>query len=92
MNFIDVIILIILAFGALLGWKHGFFSQLVSFAGVLLIFILAFFLKGYVSQFFYQYLPFFEFGGVLKGITVLNIALYEMIAFFGYGKYFSDRF
>lgn len=81
MNFIDVIILIILAFGALLGWKHGFFSQLVSFVGVLLIIVLAYFLKGYVSQFFYQYLPFFEFGGVLKGVTVLNIALYETIAF-----------
>lgn len=81
MNIVDIIILIFIAFGALLGWKHGFFKQLISFVGVILIVILAFFLKNYVSELFYQYLPFFEFGGILKGVTVLNIALYEAIAF-----------
>ena len=47
-----------------------------------MIVILAFFLKNYLSQIFYQYLPFFEFGGILKGVTVLNIVLYEAIAYF----------
>ena len=29
----------------------------------------------------YTYLPFFEFSGALKGVTVLNILIYEAIAF-----------
>ena len=28
-----------------------------------------------------KFLPFFNFGGIIKGVTVLNIALYEAIAF-----------
>ena len=30
----------------------------------------------------YTYLPFFKLGGVFKGITVINILIYEAIAFF----------
>ena len=30
----------------------------------------------------YEKLPFFNFGGIFKGVTVLNILIYELIAFF----------
>lgn len=82
MNVIDISIIIFILFGGILGFKRGFTKQLLSFVGVVGIIILAFILKNYVSVFMYENLPFFPFGGYLKGVTVLNIALYEMIAFF----------
>lgn len=82
MNVIDIIIIGLLLFGAFLGLKRGFTKQLISFLGFFIIVVLAFYLKNYVSVFMYQNLPFIPFGGWLKGITVINIALYEIIAFF----------
>lgn len=81
MDVIDMIILIVLAFGALLGFKRGFTKELVSFVGFILVVIVSFALKDTVSVWFYQHLPFFKFGGVLKGVTALNILVYEVLAF-----------
>lgn len=82
MNIVDVIILLLLLAGAVAGFKRGFTKQILSFLGVFVVVILAFWLKNPVSIFLYEHLPFFKFGGVLKGVTVLNIALYEFIALF----------
>ena len=81
MNVVDAIIILFIVFGAIMGLKHGFTRQLVSFLGILVITVLSFFLKNYISVFLYENLPFFSFGGIFKGVTVLNIALYEVIAF-----------
>jgi len=82
MNVVDIIILIFLAFGALLGFKRGFTKQLVSLVGIFAIIILSFLLKNPVSVFLYNNLPFINFGGIFKDITVINILVYEVIAFF----------
>ncbi len=82
MNIADIVIIIFILFGALLGFKRGFTRELVSFVGVFLIIILSFLLKNPVSVFLYNHFPFFNFGGIFKDITVLNILLYEVIAFF----------
>ena len=79
---VDIIILIFLGFGALIGFKRGFTRQLVSLVGIFVILILSFILKNPVSVFLYNNLPFFNFGGIFKDITVLNILVYEVIAFF----------
>lgn len=81
MNIIDVIIILLLLYGAVIGFKNGFTRQVVSFLGILIITILSFYLKNYISVFLYEHLPFFKFGGIFKGVTVLNIALYEVVAF-----------
>lgn len=81
MSIVDLIILMIILFGALLGFKRGFTKSLVSALGFIIIVILAFFLKNPLSVILYENLPFFKFGGILKGVTVLNIALYEFLAF-----------
>ena len=81
MNYLDIIILIFLAFGALLGFKRGFTRQLVSLVGLIVIIILSFLLKNPISVFLYSNLPFFNLGGIFKDITILNILIYEMIAF-----------
>lgn len=82
MNVVDIIILIFLGFGALIGFKRGFTRQLVSLVGIFVILILSFLLKNPISVFFYNNLPFFNFGGIFKDITVLNILVYEILAFF----------
>lgn len=82
MGVVDIIILIFLAFGALLGFKRGFTRQLVSLVGIFVIIILSYLFKNPISIFLYNNLPFFNFGGIFKDITVLNILVYEVIAFF----------
>lgn len=80
MNIVDAIIILIILLGAAVGFKRGFTKQVLSFLGIFVVIVLAFWLKNPVSIFFYEHLPFFKFGGVLKGVTVLNIALYEFVA------------
>lgn len=81
MSIVDLVIIIIILFGAIIGFKRGFTRSLVSAIGFIIIAILAFTLKNPISVFFYENLPFFKFGGIIKGVTVLNIAVYELLAF-----------
>jgi len=82
MNVVDISIIIILLFGAILGFKRGFTKAVVSALGFIVAVIVAFKLKGVISEILYLNAPFFKFGGIFKGVTVLNIALYELIGFF----------
>lgn len=81
MNIIDYIILGILLLGALIGFKKGILNSLVTFLGMILVIILAFYLKNPISELMYEYLPFFDFNGKFEGVKVLNIILYEGISF-----------
>lgn len=81
MNIIDAIIILILLMGAVIGFKQGAIKKTVSFVGTFAIIIIAFIFKNDLSVLFYENLPFFDFWGAFKGIQVLNIILYEIIAF-----------
>ena len=81
MSIIDILIIIFILLGASIGFKQGFTKSLVSFVGIIIVTILAYLLKNPVSEFLMSIGPFFNFGGVIKGVTVLNIAVYEIIAF-----------
>ena len=81
MNIVDIVILIILAFGFFIGFIRGFTKELVNFLGLFAILAFSFILKNPISIFLYKHLPFFNFGGIFKDITVLNILLYEVLAF-----------
>ncbi len=78
---IDLLIVIFILFGGLIGFKQGFTRSLVSLVGYFVVVILAFILKNPVSEFLMSFMPFFDFWGLIKGVSVLNIAVYEMIAF-----------
>lgn len=82
LNVIDVVILLFLAMGAVLGFKKGAIQTLATLIGTILIIVLAYYLKNPLSVLMYTYLPFFKLGGIFKGITVVNILIYEAIAFF----------
>lgn len=74
---IDILLIIILLFGFVIGFKRGFTKQLVSFLGILIVLILSFILKNPISVFMYKYFPFFSF----NGISSLNILFYEVLSF-----------
>ena len=63
------------------GFKAGVIKKTTDFIGMLVIVILSFTLKNNLSTIMYENLPFFSFGGFIKGIDAINILLYEIIAF-----------
>lgn len=77
----DVIIILFILMGAVVGFKRGLTTELISTLGIIIIIVISFLLKNPVSQVLYSFLPFFKFGGFIKGVTVLNILVYEIIAF-----------
>ena len=81
MNIIDIIIILLLMMGAVIGFKNGVIRQTISFVGFFIVVILAYFLKDFVSGILYQFVPFLTFSGDLAGVTVLNILMYEVISF-----------
>lgn len=81
MNVVDLFIIILLLFGFLIGWHNGFIKQSVSTIGLVLVVCLAFLFKNPLSSLFYRFLPFINFSGAFKDVSVLNIILYEFLAF-----------
>ncbi len=81
LNTLDIVIIMFILMGGIVGMKRGVIKQSVMTIGMLIVVILSFILKNPVSSLMYKYLPFFTFGGLLKDLTVLNIILYELIAF-----------
>ena len=80
-NYIDLIILAFIVLGAIAGFKKGFFSQTVSFIGVIIIIAVAFTFKDDLAKVLFTYMPFFKFAGEFKNLTVLNVLLYEIVSF-----------
>lgn len=79
---VDLIIIFLVILGAFVGAKRGFLKELVMALGFIVCVILSFLLKNPIAAILYDNLPFFSFGGILKGITALNILVYEVVAFF----------
>ena len=81
MNILDIVIALVLIMSAIIGFKRGAIKEVVSLVGIIIVFILAFSLKGVLGNVLCKWLPFFNFAGNLEGVSVLNILLYQLIAF-----------
>lgn len=81
MGIVDIIIIVLIVIGGIIGWKRGVIKEIAGTVGIVLVTVFSFLLKNPVSIVFYENLPFFKFGGIFKGVTALNILLYELIAF-----------
>ena len=81
MNIVDIVIVIFIFLGGVVGYKRGVVKEFFKAIGFIVISVLSFLFKNPLSVVFYENLPFFKFGGIFKGVTVLNIFLYEFIAF-----------
>lgn len=80
MNIVDLCIIIFILFGALLGFKRGFLRETVEAVGLFAVIVLAYLFKNPLSVILYEKLPFIKIG-ILKNVEILNILLYEIIAF-----------
>ena len=81
MGIVDIIIIVLIVIGGIIGCKRGVIKEIAGTVGIVLVTVFSFLLKNPVSIVFYENLPFFRFGGIFKGVTALNILLYELIAF-----------
>ena len=81
MNIVDIIIILMIILGMVVGFKDGFIKRTTSFLGTFLVVVIAFILKNPLSVVMYENLPFFKFGGLIKGIDIINILIYELLAF-----------
>ena len=82
MNVIDVIVLLIIVGSGVYGFKNGFIKQAASLIGLIIIFYLSFVLKDPIAEWLSLNLPFFDFMGSFRGATILNVIIYQLIAFF----------
>ena len=73
LNIVDVIIILIILLGGIVGFKEGAIKKLATIIGLIAVVILSFMLKNNLSVLFYENLPFFNLWGLFKGIQVLNI-------------------
>lgn len=78
---VNIIIILILLFSIYDGYKSGFLVETVEFVGTVIAFVLAYLFKNPLSVFLYKHLPFFKIGGIFKGVSVINILIYELIGF-----------
>ena len=78
---IDAVIILFILLGGVVGFKEGVIKKLTSVVGLILVVVLAFTLKNKLSVYFYENLPFFDLWGVFKGIQILNVIFYEVVAF-----------
>ena len=81
MNIFDIAIVLFIAMFAIVGAKYGLIKGVVSLVGIILVFLIAFYLKDPFGNFLCKYLPFFNFTGELEGLVSINILIYQLIAF-----------
>ncbi len=81
MNIVDVIIILIIGLGAVLGFKRGVFKQAVESLGGLAALILSLIFMKPLAMFLIDIGPAFNFKGILNGISSINVLAYNFIAF-----------
>lgn len=78
---IDIVIIIMILLGVVLGFKNGVIKTSMRFIGLFVVIIASFILKDKLMIMMYENLPFFDFFGLIKGIDSINILLYQLISF-----------
>lgn len=81
MTIVDLIIIIFIILGAVIGFKQGAIKTGVNFVGICVITIISFVFKDKLMILLYEHLPFFDFFGLIKGITAANILFYQIVSF-----------
>jgi len=81
MNILDAVIVVLLLVGILGGIRRGLIKEVVLLVGLVAIVVISWYLRVPISTFLYKHLPFFGFNGIFKDVSILNILLYELIAF-----------
>ena len=78
---VNAVIILFLIMGVYDGYKKGFIDGIFRLLGVVLALFLAYMYKDKLSVILYTHLPFIKLGGLFRGVSVINILIYELIAF-----------
>lgn len=81
LNIVDVIIVLFILLGGIVGFKNGAIKESTKFIGFFLIVVISFLLKDRLMVLLYENLPFFRFFGFIKGVDAINILFYQLISF-----------
>ena len=81
LSIVDLFIVIFIILGGIVGYKNGFIREGIHFIGVILIAIISFILKDSLMVILYENLPFFNFFGIIRGISAINILFYQLLSF-----------
>ena len=81
LNIFDIFIIFIFLVFMIAGAKNGVVKEAAGFIGIVLVFILSFCFMKPVGNLLCTYFPFFKFSGYIKGLSTLNIFLYQLLAF-----------
>lgn len=82
MNIIDIIIILFILMGIIIGYKEGLIRSAISLVALIIVFVISYTFKSYIGNFLCKYLPFFDFSGNLKGMVSLNVLIYQLAGFF----------
>ena len=77
---IDILIILLIILFGVYGYKTGFVKTVVDTVGLILVFVFAYLFKDPIAEWMSYNLPFFGFWGSFKGITILNVIIYQLIA------------
>ena len=80
-SIVNIVIIAFIFLSTYLGFKNGFLDSSIRFVGVIIAFVGSYIFKNPLSVFMYTHLPFFKIGGIFEGVSVINILIYEFIAF-----------
>ena len=81
MNVVDIAILLVIVGFAIYGYRTGVIKTTVATVGLVLVFVFAYIFKNPVAEQLTLHLPLFSFGGFFSEITILNVIIYQLIAF-----------
>lgn len=81
MSIVDIIIILMIIMGAIVGFRNGVIKTGTRFIGLFVIIIISFILKDKLMVLMYENLPFFDFFGIIKGIDAINILFYQLVSF-----------
>lgn len=80
-SIVDIIIVLMIIMGAIVGFKNGAIKEGTKFIGLFVVIVLAFILKDKLMVLMYENLPFFDFFGLIKGLDAINILFYQLVSF-----------
>ena len=81
MNIIDIVIILFILLIGVIGWHNGVIKTTVAAIGILIVFVLSFYLKNPIAEWMSLNLPFFNFWGDFKNVTILNVVIYQLLSF-----------
>lgn len=79
---ISIIVILVLVSDIIAGYKKGFLENSIKFLRTVISMIIAYLFKAPLSSYLYLNYPFFNLDGIFKGVSSINILIYEVIAFF----------